>query len=710
MATATVTGTTSKIVTGGTASDRLTLSDIANATNSGLDGYLGSLVRQDPIGAMELSLSFNSFFDFTNSVLVLSNAQDGEFNNVRIRGNLALGTVEGKGGFDIHYGPKNIGFGVLIDSSATLSMPNVNDRIRLYSHLETLGSEPGGQNRLTINNNIAGNELRLSFYGVAYTDDKNYQLPSPTGFKPNGSFIPFWLAGPNLTVRDIEIYDGYVDFRPIGDWATPTRGIFVSKTWVKFLGTKSFTDTDPLLFGEAESGFEITVGDGGQTGSYFLHGLYTSNPVGRVVYLNFKGLDWDSQMALFSQGRIIKVENHLVLDYNVIDSFGQGLEDAKIILYKKDPVYASGTEVSFSQNETTIEILTDSTGSGSIGSDTGNGEFICIEAFTRDGNGGNVDGAYANSSYSLAEYASNDVLAYAVIKYDKVFSHRKDINLSKSGEVGEGKQSLGVIQLKDDVLLSELDKSIVDNYSELENTYKLYDFAKAYITDNYTGEIPIILNRSGDTIDAGDYDVELRSGGQNVFDFDGTTVSIRVGNEFTGNITTTGTVTFQGSATINGLISDVNGDSDINATVPSGYENDIDVYMTQSDAEDQINQVASGTSFRYDSAVFGGQMIWFRMTQADGSYIIENYLVPVEAGSYKVNLVVTSENAALGSIKAVTDKIDAMIEVVNGNQSFKSSAVGNGVWSDTATYTGTQKGKVLKDAKDKASLSASLSA
>ena len=123
--------------------------------------------------------------------------------------------------------------------------------------------------------------------------------------------------------------------------------------------------------------------------------------------------------------------------------------------------------------------------------------------------------------------------------------------------------------------------------------------------------------------------------------------------------------------------------------MPTGYDNDIDVYMTISDTESETNQIATGASFRYSSSSLGGQTVWFRMTQLDGSYIIENYLVPASAGNYIVNLVVTSENSALGSIKAVTDRLDSMLEIVSGKSIFTSDALQNASGGSGGSYNDT---------------------
>ena len=229
-------------------------------------------------------------------------------------------------------------------------------------------------------------------------------------------------------------------------------------------------------------------------------------------------------------------------------------------------------------------------------------------------------------------------------------------------------------------------KSVAAAYTSISTAQQFYDKAKAYWADNYTLSLALFVTRAGNTINSGAYNVNVVQTGA-AFAFSGATVTINSSDLSTASITTTGVVTDAGGVV--GSISDANGDSNITATVPAGYNNDIDVYMTISDAESEANQTATGASFRYNSSNLGGQTVWFRMTQLDGSYIIENYLVPALAGNYSVNLVVTSENSALGSIKAVTDRLDSMLEIVSGKSTFTSDAVQNASGGSGGSYNDT---------------------
>lgn len=110
-----------------------------------------------------------------------------------------------------------------------------------------------------------------------------------------------------------------------------------------------------------------------------------------------------------------------------------------------------------------------------------------------------------------------------------------------------------------DSSLTELDKTVVDAYTELETAQKFYDRAKSEWRDN---DDYAIITRSGDTIDAGTYDVVVDATAGSVFAFDGSTVTILAAN-FIGNITTTGTVTLANGATVSGIVSDSTGTTGI---------------------------------------------------------------------------------------------------------------------------------------------------
>ena len=320
-------------------------------------------------------------------------------------------------------------------------------------------------------------------------------------------------------------------------------------------------------------------------------------------------------------------------------------------------------------------------------------EVFTHNLLLQDDAGNPIQGAeirLTNNTTSVAEYdvstaadgtiTEQEVVTFPFsqnVYYDDfslgVWSYGKQIKSESRPFSTTGSPIDETVILLTDGLVTEQNQATVQAYTESENSKKAYDLSHNHAIENKLNEVPATL--VGNTYNARTYNLVIDANAIQTFAFDGSTITIKA-STFKGDITTTGTVTLINGASIIGGIADANGDSNLTVTVPTGYENDVDVYTSQSNAENQANQVAGGSSFRYQSALFGGQTMWFRMTQSDGSFIIENYLFPAEAGNYSISLVVTSENAALGSIKAVTDKLDSMLEVVGGNNAFRQDALG----------------------------------
>ncbi len=197
-------------------------------------------------------------------------------------------------------------------------------------------------------------------------------------------------------------------------------------------------------------------------------------------------------------------------------------------------------------------------------------------------------------------------------------------------------------------------------YTSTTTATAAYDQLRAIWARDYDGTIvDFPVTRTGGTLDFGSLNVTV-SPGTGSATLSATAATIKA-TTFTDDITTTGTVTVATGATVTGAISDSAGDSSLTVTVPAGYDNDIDVYATKAHADAETNVLSSGTRFRYQAATRGGQTIWFRLTQADTSYIVENYALPAGVGAYSTTLVVTSQSAALGAIQTITDNLESMM-------------------------------------------------
>ena len=116
--------------------------------------------------------------------------------------------------------------------------------------------------------------------------------------------------------------------------------------------------------------------------------------------------------------------------------------------------------------------------------------------------------------------------------------------------------------LFNDSLISETDKTKVDDYIAITDSDRFYDRAKSYLIDNYAGELSTLVTRSGLTIDAGDKNIVLDPSVTNAasaFAFDSGTNTLTIKcTSFTGNLTTTGTVTLNSGVTVLGTIIDSN--------------------------------------------------------------------------------------------------------------------------------------------------------
>jgi hypothetical protein len=213
-----------------------------------------------------------------------------------------------------------------------------------------------------------------------------------------------------------------------------------------------------------------------------------------------------------------------ILNVAINDTAGIAIEDAKFQSRGKAGVVT--TE------------LTDSSG------ETGEFEVDIAQNIT--------DNGVATIEYYSKNNNDTDVFDYRTISYNHMLFSPPTENLK-----GIGTKQFSVALL-DDLSITQSTKATVDAYTELETSAKFYDRAKSFLYDNYDGETATIVTRSGDTIDAGSYDVVVDATASPAFAFDGSTITIHA-DTFTGNITTTSTVTLSNGAIIDGIVTDTNG-------------------------------------------------------------------------------------------------------------------------------------------------------
>ena len=101
--------------------------------------------------------------------------------------------------------------------------------------------------------------------------------------------------------------------------------------------------------------------------------------------------------------------------------------------------------------------------------------------------------------------------------------------------------------------LTELNESIVRGYTSISIASEFYDYAKVYLVDNFKGEQSTIVSRSGETINAGSYNVTFNPSAAEVFSFDEATSTITVkSTSYSGGITTVGEITVADGVSITG--------------------------------------------------------------------------------------------------------------------------------------------------------------
>lgn len=147
----------------------------------------------------------------------------------------------------------------------------------------------------------------------------------------------------------------------------------------------------------------------------------------------------------------------------------------------------------------------------------------------------------------------------------KIYSY--EYLLAQTTQTLRGVGSLDVSwTLITDSLITQTNKTTVDDYTEIDSAARLYDRAKSYLVDNYAGETSTIVDRSGTTIDLGSYNLVLNpsTASGDAFAFDGTTITIKA-DTFTGSLTTTGDITVNTGSTVLGTI--------IDSSNPNGLSN-----------------------------------------------------------------------------------------------------------------------------------------
>ena len=146
---------------------------------------------------------------------------------------------------------------------------------------------------------------------------------------------------------------------------------------------------------------------------------------------------------------------------------------------------------------------------------------------------------------------TGDVASFKFAEYSRALSST-NINL-------KGNDSAIVAWiLFPDTLISQSNRTTVDAYLTLDDSLKFYDRAKSNICTNFAGQISTFVARSGNSIDAGNYNVNIDANAGVAFAISGNTITIKT-NAFVGDMTTTGIISLLNGSTFSGTRTDANG-------------------------------------------------------------------------------------------------------------------------------------------------------
>ena len=513
---------TSNTFSGGSSSDRIYLDNLASASGSPLTPIMENVCRKTSAGTSNYSLDSSSFSDLSGGLLILNNSSNGQFAMLKLDGDVVIGHADDPTGRDLTLviGPYDFmtSFSnpkvLIFEETAKIVCESRSYYVIKHIHTSTnYTTEPGARSVIEIRNNNTDSELRIKLYSGPVTET-DWSLGS--NLKRSGTEIVNWRITDDVSVREFEWVSGYIDWRPYTGFAPPTKGVFKSSTGIKWLsrGNAVFSNTSPLVFGNSDDSFVLSLGS--RSNDYLLIGIHASSGIDqRIVFLNLDGPDLESKLGQYvnhsaSSGRI---ENHIVVDYKLIDDFGDPVSDGLIVLHSRTPEYSSpstsGTaSVSFpSSNNITIESTSDSDGEGVLGTDDGDLDTaICIEAFGRRilVSGGNYDGAYASASNYRAAYAKYNSLEYDVFSFGKDIITGISFDVSISGASGAGKQNIGRVKLSNDNNLTvDLDSEVPTSASDFDDAYNMLH---KYSIDNRTSALG---EGSAGIFDIGSYDLSL---------------------------------------------------------------------------------------------------------------------------------------------------------------------------------------------------------
>ena len=500
MATASY-NTTSREFSGGSASDRLFLSDLDGPSGSPLTEIMEQVLRQTTAGTLTFSLADGSFIDLTGGLLILQNSNNNQELEFKIDGDLVIGGDDGElrerdfilvmGPYDLEsiHTTQRAPFG----DDAKIVIAEGSQYIIRHLHTNTsLAGEPGARTGFLLENNNSESRIRVAVHSGSAARNPGQTISG--NVKINGDEIVHWGVTDQVPVREFEWIADYVDLRSAADGAPFTRATLISASGMKFLNVPfDHSVDDPLIYGGADAPFVVALGD--QASHYWLFGIVSSEMDSRTVFLNLDGPDLNARFSSYTGGanKVARYEHHVVLDYTVQEPDGDTIEGAVVRVHCRRPSYSAAAAgsgnpaaVTFpAANAQVIDSTSDANGRGQIGTADGTlADAICIEAFGRrnTNGGGNRDGAYAGADNYRAAYGSHTALTYDVFAWGKQYVVGASWTAAKSGETGAGKQNLGSLVLNDDTNVTAATKDAVASVAATFDD--LYDMLAEYAYDN----------------------------------------------------------------------------------------------------------------------------------------------------------------------------------------------------------------------------------
>ncbi|MEM7070491.1 MAG: hypothetical protein AAF403_01865 [Pseudomonadota bacterium] len=486
MATATYNSTT-KSFSGGSASDRLTLENLASATGSPFTFYHRGLSVQSAGVGDKFKLAANSFIDLSGATLILTGTgASGGGSAFKCEGDLLIDKGIASKDFTLVYSDDNFSSayiashdqnlpGALFSDNAKIVCAN-GSKIVIKSALIDPPTGNAGFNILYIGNQNAASKLDIKFTGRQDLIPR-YQQPAGQPYYLMGSCIIVWNVRAVVTQRDIDIVDAYIDFRPYGTSAFPTKLSMRSVESIKFTGG-GFTPASPIIMGASDDDLNISISK--PLGQWQLGLVGSSLQTCTMILRNLKGIELDTRTVYHTWDSSFEISTHLFPRFKVVNSANQNLSGVSIKFKTHDPVFSLGSTTSVTYpTAKTLSGVSDANGRVSFGSSDGTkalgvvGEAVGVFR---------TYGAYhpttnANLAYALSPQKSFSVFNFGYTPIiDQLWSFTKS-GTNAGGAVAE--QTLTLIV--DGYVTASSSAGVPTKASSLDD---VYDLLHKYSLDN----------------------------------------------------------------------------------------------------------------------------------------------------------------------------------------------------------------------------------